>query len=297
MTTSSRPDIVDVSVVIAAYNEESVIGACLDALLSEGVAAENIIVSANACRDRTVEVAQQRGVTTIDRAEPGKAAALNAADAVATTFPRIYLDADIRVPRGSVSSLVGLLESGALAAVPRRRLATAGSPVLVKAYSAINERLPVFRTGLFGRGMIAVSQSGRARFAQFPAMVADDLFLDSQFTPAERAEATDVVVTVEAPRTTRALLNRLVRVRRGNAEMREAATAGELNVAVRRSDRWSWLRDVVLPNPWLVFAAVPYVALTALAGALARRTRPSADAWGRDETTRTTNARESGARS
>src|SRR5690606_13686144 len=137
-------------------------------------------------------------------------------------------------------------------------LATAGSPLLVKAYSAINERLPVFRTGLFGRGMIAVSQSGRARFARFPAMVADDLFLDSQFTPAERAEAADVVVTVEAPRTTRALLNRLVRVRRGNVEMRAAATAGELDVAVRRSDRWSWLRDVVLPHPWLVFAAVPY---------------------------------------
>ncbi len=111
---------------------------------------------------------------------------------------------------------------------------TPGRPLPVKGYFAINERLPVFRTDCSAEGMIAVSREGRARFDRFPSMIADDLFLDSQFTAAERAGG---------PRrrgrgrssstTTRALVNRLVRVRRGNVEMRTASAEGEIEVAGR----------------------------------------------------------------
>ena len=37
--------------------------------------------------------------------------------------------------------------------------------------------------------MIALSEEGRARFDAFPTLIADDLFLDSQFSAAEKAEA------------------------------------------------------------------------------------------------------------
>ncbi|WP_106816283.1 glycosyltransferase [Microbacterium timonense] len=276
-----------VSIVIAAHNEEAVIGSCLDALRRSGVGPDaEIIVSANGCTDRTAEVARTHGAHVIDRPEPGKPGALNAADEQATGFPRIYLDADIRVPAGGVAALERLLEQGASAAVPRRRIDTTGRPLAVRGYFAINERLPVFRDGLFGRGMIAVSGEGRARFDRFPAMIADDLFLDSQFSDDEKAEAHDVVVVVEAPRTTRALLNRLVRVRRGNAEMRAASARGEVGVAVRSSDKWAWLRDVVVPQPRLIFAAVPYLAITIIAALRARRPARGLDGWGRDDSTR-----------
>lgn len=276
------------SVVIAAHNEENVIGRSLDALLDQVTPAGfQVVVSANGCTDRTVALATRPGVTVIDRPEAGKAAALNAGEQAATGFPRIYLDADILVPPGGLAAVLDRFTQSPvpLAVAPRRRLNTAGRPWAVRAYFAINERLPVFRNGLVGRGMIALSEQGRARFDTFPAMIADDLFIDSLFSEAEKAEMPRVEVVVEAPFTTRDLVRRLVRVRRGNAELREAAAAGLVDARVRATDRWAWLRDVVLPNPRLAAAATPYVVITLIAGLLARR-GTAGTAWGRDESTR-----------
>lgn len=281
------------TVIIAAHNEESVLGGCLDALDRGGARTRfDVIVSANGCTDATAQVASEHGATVIDRAEPGKASALNAAEQKAPSHPHIYLDADIIVPADAVDALVHALDatSGRLAAVPRRRVLVSGRSWPVRAFYAINTRLPVYRQGLFGRGMIAVSEEGRRRFDRFPTMIADDLFLDSQFRDDEKIEVPDVEVIVEAPYTTRDLVRRLVRVRRGNAAMRDAAANGDLDSAVRGADRWAWLRDVVLPEPRLLFAAVPYLAITVAAALLARRTPAAQTAWGRDESTRGTSA-------
>jgi len=276
------------SVVIAAHNEEAVIGACLDALLKQRglVNPLEVIVSANACTDTTADVARARHVMVVNRPQPGKAAALNAGELVAHGFPRIYLDADIVVPDNAIFGLASALDHapGALAAVPLRRLNTVGRPWIVRAYFSINERLPAFTGGLFGRGLIALSAEGRARFDAFPEMVADDLFLDSLFQAHEKVTATGVEVAVEAPFTLGDLIRRLVRVRRGNNQMREAARAGEIDLAVRRSDKRAWLR-VVAREPRLFLAAIPYVAITVLAARRARRTASSSD-WGRDDSTR-----------
>lgn len=275
------------SVIVAAHNEEAVIGRCLEALGDQRISTTlQIIVSANGCTDRTAELAVAHGATVVDRTEAGKAGALNAADRVATSFPRIYLDADIVVPPDAIKRTLDALTASptAVAAVPRRRIDTHGRPFPVRAYFAINERLPAFRNGLFGRGMITLSDAGRSRFGAFPPMIADDLFVDSLFADAEKAEIKDVEVVVEAPYSTRDLLARLVRVRRGNAQLRVASASGDVNIAVRRSDRWAWLRDVVLPEPHLAFAAVPYVAITLLASLLSRRRTQTA--WGRDNSTR-----------
>lgn len=281
-----------VSVIIAAHDEEAVVGACIDALRAQHTLRPlEIVVSANGCSDRTVAIARARGTTVVDRPEPGKPGALNAGERVATSFPRLYLDADIIVPPGAVEQLIAVLEAseGILAAAPRRRISTVGRPLLVRAYFAINERLPVFRNGLFGRGLIALSETGRARFGEFPSLVADDLFVDSVFSAAEKVVTSDVEIVVEAPFSTRDLLARLVRVRRGNAEMRSARRSLDQTDAVRPSDRWAWLRDVVATEPRLAPAAVPYVAITLLAGLLARR---PARGWGRDDSSR---ARRAGA--
>lgn len=275
-----------VSVIIAAHNEEAVIGRCLEALTRQGVPELEVIVSANGCRDRTAPLAAAHGAIVVDRSEAGKAAALNAAELVATSFPRVYLDADIVLPDGALARIVAALASSprALAAVPRRRVETAGRPWAVRAYTAINERLPVFREGLFGRGAIVLLAPARARFDAFPTLIADDLFLDSLFAADEKLEVASVEVIVDAPHSTRDLLARLVRVRRGNRELRTAADAGAVPVTVRASDRWAWLRDVVVPHPRLIFAAVPYVVITLIAARRARRAR--AVSWGQDTSTR-----------
>lgn len=269
-----------VSVVIAAHNEAAVIGGCLDALHSDPDTAKlDVTVVANGCTDRTAATARARpGVRVVELAEASKPAALNAGDEVATGFPRIYLDADITLSTAQVVRLAIAVESGlAPAAVPRRRVALDGRPLLVRAYYAIHTRLPTFRRALFGRGAIAVSAAGRARFGRFPDVLGDDLFLDAQFDDGEKREVPEVVSVVAAPWRTRDLVRRLARVRAGNAALR-ARAAG-----VRPAARAAWLRHVVLPQPWLAPAAVCYVALTLAAALLARR---RATAWGRDDSSR-----------
>lgn len=271
------------SVVIAAHQEESVIGQCLDALSrQERIEPLEIVVSANGCTDGTAAVAGRRGARVIERTEPGKTGALNAADAVAQSFPRIYLDADIVLPPEAIHRLTHALQETpeALVAVPARRIDTRGRPLLVRSYFAVNSRLPAFRDALFGRGTICVTRQGRERFETFPAVIADDLFLDSLFAPSERVVVPEIEVVIAAPHTTRDLLARLVRVRRGNADVRLAGAGGHL----RSSDRWAWWHAVVRPNPTLAPAAVPYVAITLIASVLARRSH--AMTWGRDKSTR-----------
>ncbi|GAB3871437.1 hypothetical protein [Dactylosporangium cerinum] len=146
----------------------------------------------------------------------------------------------------------------------------------MKAHSAINGRLPAYRDALYGRGVIALSAAGRARFDTFPEVVADDLFLDGLFGPGEKAETPAVVAVVETPRRTSDLVKRLARVRAGNAALRAAGAA-------RPAARSSWLRDVVVPRPWLLPAAVGYVALTVAASRAARRRDVG---WGHDTSTR-----------
>lgn len=266
------------SVVIAAQNEATVIGRCLDALLADpppdGL---DVTVVANGCTDATAGVAATRaGVRVLSLPEPGKAGALNAGDEVAVGFPRLYLDADVVLTPGSLPALVAAVEAGLLAAVPGRRLDTSKRPVPVRAYYAINRRLPAFRDALYGRGAILLSAEGRARFDRFPALHADDLFLDSLFEVGEKHEIAGATSTVATPRETADLIRRLVRVRAGNRAMRVAGSA------VRSSRRSSWLRDVVLPRPWLAPAGVFYAAITLIAE---RRSR-TATGWGRDESSR-----------
>lgn len=273
------------TVVIAAHNEGAVLGACLDALRADAAPGElEVIVAANGCTDDTVAVARSRsGVVVVQTEVASKTAALNAADAVATGYPRVYLDADIPASAGTLRALAAALDGpdAPLVATGDRHLEVTGRPLLVRCYFAIQRRLPVFEEGLFGRGLIAVSERGRARFGVFPDVVADDLFLDSLFAPTERVRLPGVSTTVATPLRTRDLVRRLVRVRHGNAVLR-----GRRSTPVREPDRWSWLRDVVLPRPWLAPAGAAYVVITLVAALLARREPPAGAAWGRDESTR-----------
>ena len=69
-------------------------------------------MAANGCTDDTVARARAfPGVTVLDLPTPGKVDALNAADAAATAFPRIYLDADIELREGALKGLVDALLS------------------------------------------------------------------------------------------------------------------------------------------------------------------------------------------
>ncbi|WP_433390596.1 glycosyltransferase family 2 protein [Micromonospora sp. KLBMP9576] len=271
-----------ISVVMAAHNEARVIGGCLDALLADAVPGElDIVVVANGCTDDTARVAAARpGVRVIEVTQAGKSNALNLGDSAARGFPRVYLDADVVLSPGALREMAAALTAGGgpLAVMPRRHMVTQGRSLAVRAYYAVNTRLPIFASALFGRGAMGVSAAGRRRFDRFPEQIADDLFLDSQFSPDEKREVSGATSHVQAPRRTRDLVRTLARVRAGNAMLRTS------HAGIRASAPSSWLRDVVLPRPWLAPAAVPYVVITVAAALMARR-HPR-DAWGRDDSTR-----------
>lgn len=279
------------TVVIAAHNEAAVIGRCLDAVLADAHPGEfEVVVAANGCTDDTAAIAARRtGVRVVEIEQASKIAALNSAEAAGCGFPRIYLDADIPASTATVRAVRDALQGpdAPLAAFPARKLDVARRPIPVRAYYAIHSRLPVFQEGLFGRGMIGLSQAGRERFGVFPDVVADDLFLDTLFAREETVQVPHVSTTVATPMRTRDLTRRLVRVRRGNAALRGSRDPDHASSsAVRRADRLSWYRDVVVPHPWLAPAAVVYVTLSAWAALRARRQPSDPGAWERDDSSR-----------
>ena len=99
------------SIVIPAHNEEAVLARCLRVLLAGSLPGElDVIVVANACTDRTAEIAREAGVRVLETSTPGKANALRLGDAECVTFPRIYVDADIELENSSVRSARRCLE-------------------------------------------------------------------------------------------------------------------------------------------------------------------------------------------
>jgi glycosyltransferase involved in cell wall biosynthesis len=271
------------SVVIAAYNEGRVIGRCLDALLADPTDDPlEVVVAANGCHDDTVDRARRPGVVVLDLPQAGKPAALNAAEAQVTSFPRVYLDADMRLSPRDVERLTAALddhgasEGTPLAAAPRREVDTRGSGFLVRQYYRALALHPAYRHSLFGRGVVVLSERGRRRFGEFPEVLADDFFLDSLFGPDEKVVVPDVVSVVEAPSSTGVLLRRLARVRRGNRELRRSPPAG---AAARPAEGLGWLTEAVRRDPRLLPAAVTYVLVTLYADLVARW---GGSSWGHD---------------
>nr|MDT0658391.1 glycosyltransferase [Micromonospora sp. DSM 115978] len=278
-----------ISVIMPAFNEGAGLGDTLRIMTESPFFGPDlqVIVAANGCTDDTVEIARSFGVRVVEIAEASKPAALNAADTVATGSVLIYQDADTRVDADVLRRLAAAVDRpGVEAAVPHPEMDLRGASWPVRAFYAINGRLPVFRGRLFGRGIIAISRSARARFGRFPDITADDMFLDAIVAADEKVETADVV-RVRVPRRADDLIRRVARSRDGNDEFWRfvrSAPAGYSMPAdpVPGPSTWSWLRDVLIRAPWLLPAAVCYVAIVLLA----ERRRRSPDwnvrsGWGR----------------
>ena len=213
------------SVIIPAHNEAAVIGRTLDSLepvLRTGRV--EVIVVCNGCTDETASLAATvPGVQVIEAPVASKTAALNAADRVATQWPRVYLDADtVLSPTALRRVLEVLSESPVLAARPAFRYDDSGATWPVRAYYRARRRLPSTQQALWGAGVFALSREGHERLGSFPDVTADDYFVDRLFSDEEKVIVPTPPVPVQTPRETRSLLNVLTRNIRGPAEQRSA---------------------------------------------------------------------------
>ena len=211
------------SVVIPANNEEGYIGACLAALLAQegpeaALAGTEIVVAANACTDRTVAIARgfeaeaaARGwrLAVLDLERGGKPLALNAGDAAAMRFPRVYLDADVVMGPRLLAALVAALDREAPAYASGRLEVAPASSRVTRAYARVWTRLPFMTDCVAGAGLFAVNAAGRARWGAFPEIISDDMLARLSFAPHERIGVDEPFLwpMVEG-------FSRLVRVRR-----------------------------------------------------------------------------------
>jgi glycosyltransferase involved in cell wall biosynthesis len=274
------------SVIIPAFDEAAVLGQTLHALLLDVEPGTlDVVVVANGCTDDTAAVARAiRGVRVVEIAEASKATAVAVGNRAALTFPRVHLDADCTIPGSDVVSLARALDApGVLASGPMRHLDTTGASWWVRGYYRVWERLPGVRAGLYGRGVIALSQDGQARVDALPRAMSDDLAISEAFAPAERRIVVGTTVTVRVPRTAADLIRRRVRVATGNHQADD--------LGVRRPGSRTSVRTLVrvTRHDLRLLLQIPiFVITTLVARTLSRRAVRRGDytTWLRDESSR-----------
>lgn len=276
------------TVVIPANNEGQVIGRLLSQLMPITSPTElNVLIVANGCSDDTAKVAASfgPGVQILTIPVASKNAALVAAYRAVQDFPVVYVDADVELRDSDVRALAAALrQPGVLAAAPERVLDLSSRPWPVRWYYDIWSRLPEVRCGLWGRGVIAVTEAGQQRMAGLPPLIGDDLAASLLFEPHERSVVGTAKVLIHTPRTFADLLRRRVRAATGLAQMERTAGAPESTARTRMSD----LTAIIRREPRMTPRVAYFLSMAVLARLKARRAVARGDysTWLRDESSR-----------
>ena len=275
------------SVIIPAHNEAATIGRNLRALRT-GMQGDDldVVVVCNGCTDRTAEVARVAypGARVIEIGQPSKAEAVRVGNAATDVFPRVHLDADIELSGGAVLQLLEPINRDqVLATAPVRDVPRANCSCWVRWYYDVWESLPQVESGLFGRGVVVLSEEAQARVTALPPMMNDDLGMSDSFSGEERRIVSDAVAVVHPPRTVRDLVRRRIRITTGNAQ------AGQLGVrrpATRTSVRT--LLGLAVGRPGIALRLPVFVGVHVAANLGARQALRSGDftTWQRDESSR-----------
>ncbi len=275
------------SVVIPAHDEEATIGRTLRALRRGTRPDElDVVVVCNGCTDRTAALAREADprARVIEIGQPSKAEAVRVGNAATDVFPRVHLDADIELSGAHVRELLRpIVDGSALATAPRRELPTHGCSRWVRWYYDVWQVLPQVQTGLFGRGVVVLSEEAQARVSALPRMLGDDLAMSDSFAEDERQVVGAAVAVVHPPRTVRDLVRRRIRIATGNAQ---AAQLG-----VRRPTSRTRVRTLLalgVRRPALALRLPVFLGVH-VAGVLgSRRALRSGDytTWQRDESSR-----------
>ena len=277
-----------VSVVVPAHNEACVIGRLLKQLASSASPDElEILVVANGCTDDTAQVAASFGpvIRVLSIPSASKREALAVGNREARGFPRIYVDADVELRTEDVRALVQALKHpGALAATPELVLDLAGSSWPIRWYFDVWTRLPEVRQGLFGRGVVAISEAGYGRIATLPPVLADDLAASLAFSPSERVAAADAQVTVHPPLTFADLVRVRTRVATGVTQVERTEGAPASTARTRPAD----LLAIASDKPRMAPRVALFLAVAVLARLRSSRAVRHGDysTWHRDESSR-----------
>ena len=272
------------SVIIPAHNEEAVIERCLRRLLADRSSRQlEVIVAANGCTDRTVEIASRfAGVRVIDISIASKHRALTIGDAAAHHFPRAFVDADIEIGADALLAVArAMARAGAPAGAPAMRLDLTGCPWAVRAFYRVWAALAWSTDAPIGSGVYVLSYGGHARLGHFPQIINDDQYVHDIFERHERICVDEHFFVTRPPRTLRGLVLRRTRTLEGQRELRSIfgtlpghAGGPSLGVLLRR-------------RPSLALDIPVFVGVTIAAKrALRRKREQGLSGWERDDSSR-----------
>ncbi len=207
------------SIVIPAHDEADALPGVLASLLDQdlrGMRLE-VVVVVNGSTDGTVAAAQSfvgafaacgHRLRVVEMGAASKALALNRGDEEATSFPRLYLDADIRLSRNAVRRSVEALSAASAPMLAAPMVDVAKSAALAaRHYGHVWSQLPYVRSHVPGVGFYGVNEAGRRRWWRFPTRIgADDKFVRLHFDSDEAMVIGDASFTVFLPERTGELL-------------------------------------------------------------------------------------------
>lgn len=275
------------SIIIPAHNEGAVITRCLESILAESDA--EVIVVCNGCSDDTAQHARSFGdkVKVIETDVASKANALNLGDEAASSFPRIYSDADIVFEKGTLQAIQDGLTGSTLAVSPTAHFDTSDSSIAVRMYYAAWTSLPFHNASTIGgSGVYAMNQTGRERFDQFPLIISDDGFVRLQFRANERKRLTNAYTVVRCPTQLRELIKMKTRVTAGKMELRnqfpETQKNEEMTIGMRA---WSVLKK---PHLWPCFVVYAYCKVLIRQRIREKDRSGELGIWDRDDSSRST---------
>lgn len=269
--------------MIAAHNEELVISRTLTALAPVvGSGEVRVIVACNGCTDGTAELARAHpGVEVVESAVASKTAALREADQLIGAGHRIYLDADIVLTSQAARDVFTAFDRSAIAGRPLHRFDTANASWIVRRWYRVRAELPSISSALWGAGCYGLSDAGRARFGEFPEIVSDDLFVDSQFSRDEITIVPTDPVVVTTPRR----LADLVRILRRSYRTQDEVARSGGGISDGQRGQLGDLRSLVGRSPSRAPDALLYVAVI-LYSRLIARISPGRSRWERDLSSR-----------
>ncbi len=277
------------SVIVPAYNEENVIGRCIESILLGARPGEfEVIVVCNGCRDATAGRARAfegQGVRVIETDIASKTNALNLGDAAASAYPRFYVDADIQVTPQALRQVIRVFETNSQIklSAPKARVDLSRSDLWVRSFYRVWTRLPYFSNSLIGSGVYAFSKEGRARFVEFPDIIADDEYARRMASPEERLSA-DCEFVITAPRNLSSLVNIQTRARAGTYQLEQRFP--ELTENRGTTSATSVATIAKTPSMWLDAPIYLGVMFAAKVRAHRKLSGAGVHAWNRDETAR-----------
>ena len=260
-----------ISIVIPAHDEAQVLARSLRAVLDQDFdGCVDVVVVANGCRDDTAAVARsfigekgepRRSLRVYELDIAGKAAALNKGDAEKRFACTMYLDADVVLsPRAVAAVYRELHAAGAPYASPQLRIAPSDSPV-TRAYGRVWSRVPYVQKRVRGVGCFAVSADGRARWDEYPNLLADDRFVRLHFEAEEQGVVEEAAYIWPLPEGLRELVRVRARWLLGNRELRRKRP----DLAERDDRRYEGLALFVVRNPGSWADVAVFMAVYALA--------------------------------